>query len=73
MKAWFYKLDFAVNEDNNTYYSTIQMKLADVKSSTYVEFNAENNDKHHKFEVGNHVKISKYNRVFCKRLSSKLV
>ena len=37
------------------------MKPVDVKSSTYIDFGVENNDKYPKFEVGDHVRISKYN------------
>ena len=32
-----------VNKCNNTFYSTIKMKPADVKSHTYIDFNKENN------------------------------
>ena len=32
-----------VNKCSNTYHSTIKMKPADVKSSTYIDFNKENN------------------------------
>ena len=39
------KLDDIVNEYNNTYHNTNKMKLADVKSSAYIEFNQENNKK----------------------------
>ena len=36
------KLDDIVKKYNNsTYYSTIQMKPADVKSNTYIDFNLE--------------------------------
>ena len=45
-----------VKKYNSIYYSTIKMKLADVKSSTYVDFNKENNKEDPKFEVGDHVK-----------------
>ena len=45
------------------------MKSIDVKSSTCILFGAENNDKDPKFEVGDHVRISKYKnnfgRSFC--------
>ena len=54
------KLDNIVDEFNNAYNRTIKMKPVDVKSSTYIDFNVENNDKDLKFEVGNHVRISKY-------------
>ena len=39
------RLDDLVNEDNNTYHTTIKMKPINVKSSTYIGFNVENNDK----------------------------
>ena len=32
-----------VNKYNNSYHITIKIKLADVKSGTYVDFNKENN------------------------------
>ena len=35
------KVDDIVNKFNNTYHSTIKMKPVDVKSSTYINFNAE--------------------------------
>ena len=42
------------------------MKAFDVKSSTYFDFNVENSDKDSKFEVGDHVRISKYKNIFAK-------
>ena len=39
------KLSDIVNEYNNTYHSKIKMKPVDVKSSTYIDFDKENNDK----------------------------
>ena len=44
--------------------STIKMKAVDVKSSTSINFNKEN-DKNPKFKVGDHVRILKYN-IFAK-------
>ena len=38
----------------------IKIKPIDVKLNTYINFDFENNDKAPKFEVGNHVRISKY-------------
>ena len=64
------KLDDVVNKCNNTYHRTIKMKPVDVKSSTYIDFDKENNKEGPKFKVGDHVKILKY---FCNRLCSKLV
>ena len=37
------KLDDIVNKYNNTCHSTIKIKLVDVKSSTYIDFNEKNN------------------------------
>ena len=59
------KLDDIVNEYNNTYHNTIKMKLADVKSSAYIEFNQESNKKDPKSSVVDHVRISKYKNIFA--------
>ena len=37
----------------------IKMKRVNVKSSTYINFNKENNKEDPKFEVGDHVRIPK--------------
>ena len=58
------KLDDIVNECNNTYHRTIKMKPADVKDNTYIDFKKEVNDKNPKFKVGDHVRISKYKKIF---------
>ena len=42
------------------------MKPIDAKSSTYIDFGIEDNDKDHKFEVSDHVRISKYKNIFAK-------
>ena len=52
-------LDNMANKYNNTYHSTIEMKPVNVKLSTYVDFDKENNKEYPKFEVGDHVRISK--------------
>ena len=44
------KLDYIVNK-YNTYHRAIQIKLVDVKSSTYIVFSKENNDEDPKFEI----------------------
>ena len=43
------------------------MEPADVKSSTYFDFNKANNKENPNFEVGNHVRISKYRDIFSNR------
>ena len=60
------KLDDIVHKYNNTYHSTIKMKPADVKSSTYIESSKEINDKNPKFKIGDFVRISKYKNIFAK-------
>ena len=67
------KLDDIVNKYNNTYHSTITMKPVDVKSNTYIDFNKENNEEDLKFEVGNHVRISKYKNIFAKGYTLTMV
>ena len=44
----------------------MKMKLVDVKSNTYIDFNKENNKEGPKFEVADHVRISKYKNIFAK-------
>ena len=51
------KLDDVVNENNNTYHSTMKMKPLNVKSRTYIDFGIENNEKDSKFEVRDNVRI----------------
>ena len=53
------KLADIVNEHNNVDHSTIKIKSVDVKSSTYINFNVKDYNKNPKFEVGDHVRISK--------------
>ena len=53
------KLDYIVDEYNNTYHRTIKMKPTDVKDNTYIDFEKEVNDKDSKFKVGDYVRISK--------------
>ena len=49
------KLDDMVNENNNTYHRTINMKPIDLKDNTYIIIDKEFNDKDPKFKVGDHV------------------
>ena len=58
------KLYDIVNEYNNTYHEAIKMKPVDVKSGNYVEYNVNFNDKYPKFQVRDHVRISKYKNIF---------
>ena len=58
--------DDIVNEYNNAYHRTIKMKLVDVKDNAYIDSAKEVNNKDLKFQVDNHVKISKYKNIFAK-------
>ena len=60
------KLGDIVNEYNSTYHRTIKMKPTDVKDNTYINIGKELNDKDPKFIVGDHVRISKYKKMFAK-------
>ena len=42
------------------------MKAVDVKSSTYIDFAVKNSGECPKFEVGHHVRISKYKNIIAK-------
>ena len=60
------KLYDIVNKYNNAYHNTIKMKLANVKPRTYIDFDKDSNKKDLKFEVDDHVKISKYKNILAK-------
>ena len=60
------KLDDIVDEYNNAYHTTIEMKPTDVKDNDQIKDNEQINDKDPKFKVGNHVRISKYKNIFAK-------
>ena len=58
------KLDDKVNEYNYTYHRTIKMKSIDVNGNTYIDFGKEINDKDPKFQVADHIRISKNKSMF---------
>ena len=60
------KLDDIVNECNNKYHRTIKRKPVDVKDNAYIDSGKEVNDKDSTFQVGDHVRISKYKNIFAK-------
>ena len=60
------KLNGMVNEYNNTYHTTIEMKPIDVKDNTYINTDKRINNKDLKFNVGDQVRISKYKNIFAK-------
>ena len=45
------KLDDIVNKSGNTYHRIIKMNLIDVKTSTYIEYGVEYNDKDPKLKL----------------------
>ena len=65
---YFDILDDVVNKYNNTCYSTIKMKLVDIKSSTYINLSKESNDKDPKFKIDDIVTISKYKNILQKAM-----
>ena len=65
-KLYIDKLDNIVNKYNNTYYNTMKMKPADVKSSAYIYSSKEINAEGPKFKISNIVRIAKYKNIFAK-------
>ena len=64
--VYFDVFDDIIDNYNNTYHANIKMKPIDVKSNSYTEYNVDCNEKDYKFKVGDHVRISKYKKVFAK-------
>ena len=65
-KVYFNVLDDIVDACNNNYHRTIKTKPIDVKSDSYDEYNEEYKKKDSKLKVGDHVRISKYKKIFAK-------
>ena len=59
-------LDDIVDKYNNTYHNSIRMKPADATNVSFVEYSEKFNKKDPKFKVGDHVRISKYKKIFAK-------
>ena len=57
--VYFDVLDDIVNKCNNTVHKTIKMKPIDVTDDSYAEYNEDSNKKDPKFNIGDHVRISK--------------
>ena len=55
--VYFDVLDDIIDEYNNIYHRTIEMKPRNVKSNSYAEYNEESNEKDPKFKIGDHVRI----------------
>ena len=65
--VYFDVLATIVDKYNTTVHKTIKMKLIDVTSDSYAEYNEDSNKNEPKFRVGDHVRISKYKKIFAKR------
>ena len=57
-KIYIDKLDKIVDKYNTIYHIKIKTNPVCVKSSTYIDYAVEHNDKDPKFKVGDHVRIS---------------
>ena len=64
--VYFDVLDDIVDKYNNTYHKTTKMKPIDLKSDSYSESTDDSNEIDTKFQLGDHVRISKYENVFAK-------
>ena len=64
LKSKIYK--YVVDEYNNTKHKTVKMKSIYVKDNTHIDFGQEVNDNDPKIKVGDHVRISKYKKIFAK-------
>ena len=64
--VYFYVLDDIVDKYNNTVHKSIKMKPIDVTSDSYADYNEDSNVTKPKFNVGYHVRISKYKNIFAK-------
>ena len=63
---YIFKLDERVDKYNKTYHGAIKMKPVDVKVDTYIEYGVEHNEKDPKYNVSDHVRISKYKTILQK-------
>ena len=63
---YFDVLHDIVNKFNSTVHRSIKMKPVDVTSDSYAEYNEDSNEKDPKLKVGDHVRISKYEKIFAK-------
>ena len=64
--VYIYKLDQIVNKYNVTYHRVIKIKLNDVKSGTYIDFDGQIMVKNLNLKVCDQVRISKYKNIVAK-------
>ena len=62
--VYFNVSDDIVDKYNNAYHRTVKIKLIDLKSDSFAEYNKELNEKDPKFKVGDHVRLSNYKNGF---------
>ena len=62
-------LDDIFNKYNKTIHRSIRMEPIDITTDFYAEYNEDFYEKDPKFRVGDHARISKYQKVFAKRYS----
>ena len=55
-----------VDKYNHRYHNKIKMNSVDVKSSTCIDFDKKDNKEDPKFNVDDHLRISKYKIIFAK-------
>ena len=70
--VYFDVLDNIVNKYSDTVPRTIKMKPIDTTSDFYAEHDEDSNKKDHKFKVGEHVRTSKYRKIFAKGYTPNL-
>ena len=63
--VYFDVLNVIVDNYNNTYHRTIKTKPIEVKADSYSKY-VDSNEKYRKFQVGDHIRISKYKNIFFK-------
>ena len=63
--VYFDVLEVIVNKYNSTVHRT-KMEPINVTSNSYPEYNEDSNEKDSKFNVGDHVRISKYKKFLLK-------
>ena len=61
--VYFDVLNDIVDKYNSTYDPTIKMKPIDDKPCSYAEYSGESNEKDSKFQIGDHVRVSKYKKI----------
>ena len=62
------KLNGIVHKHNNKKHRTIKMKPIDIKGNTYIDFGKEVDDNDPRFQVGDHVRISKYKNILLRAI-----